>query len=77
MTASGTKSLAYGSVGLTPEDECRGDGSAIAMMPLNQAGLDAVNNTFQCPRLFSSYPVTKYLDLNGTGGFKERGRDGK
>lgn len=61
LTASSTNSLACGSLGLTPEDECWGDGSAIVMMPLDQAGLDAVNNTFQCPPLFSPYPITKFF----------------
>lgn len=61
LTASSTHSQACGSLGLTPEDECFGDGSAIALMPFDQKGLDAINNTFLCAPLFSSYPLTKYL----------------
>lgn len=61
LTASSTNSLACGSFGLTPEDQCWGDGSALALLPLDQAGLEAMNNTFECPPLYSSYPITKYL----------------
>jgi len=61
LTASSTHAQACGTLGLTPEDQCWGDGSAISNLPLDQTGLDAVNNTFDCSPLFGSYPVTKYL----------------
>lgn len=61
LTASSTNAQACGTLGLTPEDECWGDGTAMAKLPFDQAGLDAVNNTFQCSPLFGTYPVTKYL----------------
>jgi NAD(P)-dependent dehydrogenase (short-subunit alcohol dehydrogenase family) len=61
LTASSTHATACGSFGLTPEDECWGDGSALALLPFDEAGLEAINNTFYCEPLFSSYPITKYL----------------
>ena len=61
LTASSTHSLACGSLALAPEDQCWGDGSAIVKLPFNQAGLDAIGNTFECFPTYGSYPITKFL----------------
>lgn len=59
LTASSTHSLACGDLGLS--EDCFGDGSAISKLPFDQAGLDAIGNTFLCPPIYSSYPTTKFL----------------
>jgi len=67
LTGSSSHTLSCGVLGLSTgvgEDSCfdgPSDDNAIAMLPFDQAGLDAVNNTFYCPPLAGTYPLTKFL----------------
>jgi len=73
LTGSSSHSLACGTLQLSSpenflgendEDVCFSEsdsGRTLSMLPFDQTGMEAVNNTFGCPPLASTYPLTKYL----------------
>ena len=68
LTGSSSHSLACGNLKLSTwtqdegvEDSCFGGDTAMDMMPFDQTHLDAVNHSFGCAPLDSTYPISKYL----------------